>query len=402
MATIQKRLRFQATVRSDGAVIGTRSFGRESQARVWAGQRLEVAGAQPGQLEKEVSSAVRQRTSYRVMVRLRGYPAQYCTFKRLTDARRWGQETEAAIREGRHFKTSEAKRHTLGELVERYSSNVLSRKSGVKRRDQERHLAWWKEEIGSHSLIDVTPALISEKRDQLAASDTVRGQRSPATVNRYLGSLSHAFTIAVREWEWLERNPVRRVSRLKEPRGRVRFLSDAERRDLLSVCKESEDRRLYPLVVLALSTGARQGELLQLRWRDVDLARGAATVHDTKNGERRCLPVQGLASETLVEMRKVRRLGSDLLFAGSGGQAIFPREAWERALSESGITDFRFHDLRHSAASYLAMSGATLAEIAEVLGHKTLAMVKRYSHLTEQHTSGVVARMNERIFGSVS
>ena len=85
-----------------------------------------------------------------------------------------------------------------------------------------------------------------------------------------------------------------------------------------------------------------------------------------------------------------------LRHANPRGRAIFPRKPWEEALSAAEIEDFRFHDLRHSAASYLAMSGATLAEIAEVLGHKTLAMVKRYSHLTEQHTSKVVARMNER------
>ena len=93
-----------------------------------------------------------------------------------------------------------------------------------------------------------------------------------------------------------------------------------------------------------------------------------------------------------------RRVDTGLVFPSEAGLPKFPQRQWEEALRAAQIEDFRFHDLRHSAASYLAMSGATLAEIAEVLGHKTLAMVKRYSHLTEQHTSMVVARMTAKFF----
>ena len=151
-----------------------------------------------------------------------------------------------------------------------------------------------------------------------------------------------------------------------------------------------------------MSTGARQGELLGLRWPDVDLGRGLAFLHETKNNERRALPITGLAASILRETKRVRRVDTDLVFPSRTGKPKFPQRAWNEALSAAQITDFRFHDLRHSAASYLAMNGATLMEIADVLGHKTLAMVKRYSHLTEQHTSQVVARMNEAIFGEVS
>ena len=339
--------------------------------------------------------------SYHSQVRLRGYPPQTATFARKTDAALWVQQTEAAIREGRHFKTSEAKRHTVSELIDRYRREVLSGKPERKRRDQERHLDWWAAQIGTHRLSDLSPALIAEHREKLRSGMTVRKRRrAPGTVNRYLTSLSHALTVAVREWGWVADNPVRKVAKLKEPRGRVRFLSDEERDRLLTACSDSADPQLYPLVVLALSTGARRGELLGLRWPDVDLRRGVAVLHETKNDERRALPLAGLALELLQEQAGVRRIDSDLIFAGPTGRATFPRAAWEAALTAAQIEDFRFHDLRHSAASYLAMSGATLAEIAEVLGHKTLAMVKRYSHLTEQHTSAVVARMNERIFGS--
>lgn len=116
----------------------------------------------------------------------------------------------------------------------------------------------------------MTPALISEQRAHLAKGTTVRHKkRSPATVNRYLISLSHVFTMAVREWGWMEQNPVQRVSKLKEPRGRVRFLSDEERDRLIKACRGSSDARLLPLVILAISTGARRGELVGLRPRNL-------------------------------------------------------------------------------------------------------------------------------------
>jgi integrase len=148
------------------------------------------------------------------------------------------------------------------------------------------------------------------------------------------------------------------------------------------------------LVVAALSTGARAGELLDLEWRDVDLKAGYAIAHDTKNGEDRRLYLAAKALDEFRTLQKVRSLHDPRVFGGYGY-----RRSWEKALEAAEIENFRFHDLRHTAASNLAMNGATLAEIAEVLGHKTLAMVQRYAHLSESHVSGVVARMNEKVFG---
>jgi len=340
------------------------------------------------------------KKSYRVKVRLKGHPVQSATFERLTDARKWAQLTEAAIKEGRHFKTTEAKRHTLAELIDRYTRDVLPAKRDGDH--QARQLQWWKEQLGALALADVTPALLAEYRDKLANGVTVRHQqRSPATVNRYLAALSHALTLAVKEYGWIETNPLSRVSKPKESRGRVRFLADDERERLLKACRESSNADLYTAVVLSLSTGARQQEIMSLRWPQVDLATGLIRLEHTKNGERRALPLAGHAASLVKERAKVRRIDTDLLFPSrvDPSKPIDLRTPWETALKQAGIDDFRWHDLRHSAASYLAMNGATLAEIAEVLGHKTLSMVKRYAHLSEQHTAAVVARMNERIFG---
>jgi integrase len=337
---------------------------------------------------------------YRVKVRLKGFPTQTATFKRLTDARRWAQQTESSIQEGRHFKTTEAKKHTLADAITRYIEQVLSRKP-KSTYDQSIQLAWWRDAIGSHTLANVTPALVAQQRDKLANGITVRHtKRSEATVNRYMAVLSHLFTVAVKEWGWLQENPLAKVTKLKESRGRVRFLSDEERERLLKVCRASASAYLYPVVVLCLSTGARKMEILGLRWENVDLDRGVITLHETKNGERRILPLTGYALDLIKKQSKVRLLGTSLLFPSKDlTKPVALRTPWENAVKKACIEDFRFHDLRHSAASYLAMNGATLTEIGAVLGHKTPEMVKRYAHLSEAHTTDVVARMNEKIFG---
>jgi integrase len=340
-------------------------------------------------------------TNYRVKIRLKGFPIQSATFERITDARKWAQQTESAIREGRHFKTTEGKRHTLAELIDRYIRSVLPHKP-KSAYDQTRQLKWWSTEIGSHALSDVTPSLIAQYRDKLADGITHHGKpRAPATVNRYMAALSIVFTTAVKEWGWVDDTPMRKVTKPKESRGRVRFLSDDERPRLLKACKESSNPSLYPVVVLALSTGMRQGEIMRLTWDDVDLNRGRAVLHETKNDERRAVAITGHALEQLKELSKVRRIDSNLLFPSKGNRRkpINLRAPWEAALKRADVKDFRFHDLRHSAASYLVMNGASLAEIAEVLGHKTLQMVKRYSHLSEGHTASVVKSMNQKIFG---
>jgi integrase len=288
-------------------------------------------------------------------------------------------------------------------LVDRYVKDVLPKKP-KQAPAQRPQLERWKAEIGSYALADITPALIVECRDKLSSEPTPRGeQRSPATVVRYMAALSHAFTIAVNEWQWLEDSPMRKVKKPKEARGRVRFLDDDERQRLLTACQASSNKQLYLCVILALSSGMRQGELMGLKWQDVNLKDGFIILHETKNGERRRVPLSGLALSLLQEHAKLRRLDTNLLFPGTihKDKPIDLRKPFETALKAAGINDFHWHDLRHCTASYLAMNGASLAEIAEVLGHKTLQMVKRYAHLSDGHVSNVVASMNAKIFGGV-
>ncbi|MBF0455564.1 MAG: site-specific integrase [Magnetococcales bacterium] len=340
------------------------------------------------------------KVSYRVQVRLKGFPVQRATFERKTDAKKWATQTEAAIREGRHFKTTEAKRHTLADMVDRYIQEVLPSKPKSSY-NYTIFLNWWKNELGDRVLADITPPLISEYRDKLASGVTQYGKpRGPATVNRYLGALSTAFTTATNEWQWLDDSPMRKVAKQKEPRGRVRYLDEEERSRLLKACRVSWTPFLLPVVLVALSSGCRKTEIMNLRWGDVDIEKGRITLLETKNGEIRVVPLVGPAQEEMKRLSKVRRIDSDFCFPRTDGKKPLDiRKAWEAAIKLAEVENFHFHDLRHSCASYLAMSGASLAEIAEVLGHKTLSMVRRYAHLSEAHTAGVVERMNQKIFG---
>ena len=341
-------------------------------------------------IEKRVTTA---GTTYRVKVRLQGFAPETATFERLTDAKAWAAKTESDMKAGRHF--GEVKRHTFGELADEYAPHAKDAK----------RLAYWREAFGPDRLDTITPARISKERDKLLSGttnkkDATTGEllkRTGATVNRYLAALSSCLAYGVKELQWLERNPMERIRRPAENKGRVRFLSDDERVRLLEACRHHSD--LYLAVVLSLTTGARQGEIMGLRFVQIDFARQVITLHDTKNGDRRALPLVGEAFTLLQERAKVRKLKDDRVFppVKEKAEQRSLREAWERALEAANIQDFHWHDLRHTAASYLAMSGVSLVEIAKVLGHRTLAMVARYAHLSDGHIVATGEKLAARL-----
>lgn len=158
---------------------------------------------------------------------------------------------------------------------------------------------------------------------------------------------------------------------------------------------------MFTIVTLALSTGMRKGEILGLKWENIDLHDRRVTLVRTKNGEMRVVPLVGKACDHIRDLYlKLEPEGQDLVFSSPNNptQSISIRTAWETAVRRAQVENFRFHDLHHSTASYLAMNGASLLEIAEILGHKTLQMVKRYSHLSEDHKATVLEKMNSKVW----
>jgi len=335
-------------------------------------------------------------TTYRARIRKRGYPEYSETFPRKTDAEQWAKQVEADLARGRYLPSNDARRRTFGEMIDRYVKEVLPHKARNRTADKMTgQLEWWKAELGPYALVAINPATISDCKARLLAGQTRYGTpRTPQTANRYLAVLSAVYKVAVREWHWLESNPVSNVARGAESQGRVRWLDDAERAALLGACEKNNNPDLLAVVLFAISTGARAGEIYGLCWPSVSLKDGRVVFERTKNSERRAVPIAGRCLELLTVRSKIRRLDTDLVFPVSR-RAI--EHAFRDAVRTAKIEDFRFHDLRHSAASYLAQSGATTAEIAAVLGHKTLAMVKRYSHLGDLATVGAVTRMVRKV-----
>jgi integrase len=365
--------------------------------------QLRAQGSAPmGTIKERITT--RGKHLYDAEVRHKGMPISYKTFDRRTDARAWINDLESDMRHGRHLQQAEAQRHTLANAIDRFVAEELPKKPRYCI-DQRREVIWFKDQVGSKTLAEVTPALLNELKGKFLQVETrFKRPRRPQTWNRYLSSISCVFEMCAREWLWLDSNPVRKVKREREAPGRVRFLSDDERIRLLEACKNSRSPNLYPLVVLTLSTGMRRGEVLKLTWEQVDLSKGVIILTHTKNNDHRRVPVKAQALLLLRNHAKVRRIDTDFVFPGANtartGKPFHLDKPWYQALKAASITEFRFHDLRHSTGSYLAMNSATMIEIAEVLGHRTLQMVKRYSHLSESHTANVVESMNQKIFGN--
>jgi integrase len=343
--------------------------------------------------------------TYRVQIRRKGYPTLSQSFDTRKDAAQWAREHDRDARLAEAFADARGRNKTLSELIDRYMLEYSGRDFTRLSR-----LAWWRKNVGDTKLPNVTPDAVADALDDLRAGkaiQSIRGggkptqrKRSEATINRYHAALSAVYQHALKKrWGWVKRNPCREVERGPDSRQRDRWLNEDERKRLLEACRKSEWLGLYPLVLLALSTGARKGELLGLRWREVDIPNGHAFLRDAKNSEPRVLPLVKPVREALKEYAKVRHIGSDLLFpsATDPEKPLHFEKYWYPALKQAQVTDFRFHDLRHSCASYLAMNGASAVEIADVLGHKTLQMVKRYSHLATEHKANLLERVTGKM-----
>ena len=370
--------------------------------------------------------------SYHVQVRIKGFPPQTKTFPNKTMAKDWAAMVQTELKAGRYLPRVVAERHTVADLIERYRKEILPLKAEKFIRDQTVHLDWWEAKLGRYNLAELNTNLIAQARGTLSTESIGKTRvkvqtkdaagkavtttvvkdrvRAPATVVRYMAALSHALNTAVTEWGWLEKSPMVGVKKPKVDNERRSFLSDEEIQRVLTAAKESENRFLHTIVLLALSTGMRQSEIMTLRWRNVLVEDGAdmglLVMEKTKNGDARTAPLAEDAFTAVMTLRdKAIKNNAGRVPAG---QLLFPsdtvdnkpveiRKAWETCRKRAGLDDFRFHDLRHTAGSLLAMSGASTREIAEVLGHKTMAMAKRYSHLTQKHLGSVVAAMNQRL-----
>jgi integrase len=220
--------------------------------------------------------------------------------------------------------------------------------------------------------------ITSEDVEKFKAERIKEGKKgiTPATVNRSLAWLKSMFNRAI-EWKKVKDNPVCKVKLFKENNQRLRYLEKEEITKLLDNCFE----HLRPIVIVALHTGMRKGEILNLKWRDVDFKRDIIYLYNTKNGERREVPMNDLVKKTLITVRK--HPNSPYIFCNKKGKPYGDiKKSFFTACENTGIMNFHFHDLRHTFASHLAMRSVDLNRIRKLLGHKTLQMTFRYAHLS--------------------
>jgi integrase len=316
---------------------------------------------------------------YRVLIRKKGFKSITKVFssKRMAIqfANRVESSNEALLAFGGENKT----KHSLGDVVQDYLAREYKGKDYKK---QSTRLSFWVKSIDVKPISDISISDVSEAMLRLPNG------LSNATINRYKSALSVVFNYACRQYN-LTSNPVGLIPSKPEDNHRVRYLSTLEKNRLLQACGVAAWSKLYLLVLMAITTGARRGELLGLRWNDIDFERQTAYVKTTKNGQPKVLP---LTNDVVNELTRFRQQDSSLIFNSEvkSDKAFCFNKQWKKALNEAEVDNFRFHDLRHTTASYLAMSGASLLEMADVLGHKQIQMTKRYAHLCIDHKQRLI------------
>ena len=335
-----------------------------------------------------------EHIGWKVSVRKKGFPAQYRTFRTRAEAQEWATVIESEMVRGVWRDRSEAERTTLKDCLDRYAKEIIPQKKGG---DREMGFLrqWQRRPIAVRFMASI------EGHDVAAAIKEMEAEgKAPKTINLHLGVLRHLFNVARKEWRMASlANPVELVRKPKLPQGRNRRLVDDEEERLLAACADSRNPWLRPIVVFAIETAMRAGEIVEtwkqdpsgaldadgkhlqikvsvgLQWSDVDLKKRTAHLPKTKNGDARTVPLSSRAVAVLETLPH----NLDGRVFGTTYEGI--HQSYVRVCKRAGIEDLRFHDLRHEATSRLFEKGLNPMQVAAITGHKTLQMLKRYTHL---------------------
>lgn len=311
------------------------------------------------------------RGRWQAQVRRKGLKPRTKSFDTKADAEKWARNLETELDRGGGFiDTRLAEKMTLRELLERYLTEITPHKRSAQT-ETYRIRAMMKHEIAYRTLAMLSStdfALYRDERLKVVATSTILKE---------LNTLAHTIDIGRKEWGvHLMQNPCRMIRRPSPPRGRERRLEDGEEQKLLDAADTGRNPYMRSLLIIALETAMRQGEILSLQWKDIDFTRRIAHLDMTKNGESRDIPLSTIALKTLRELQSCDQKARIFPLTKS---AVL--QAWEHLRERAGMSDFRFHDLRHEAISRLLEKGLNVIETATISGHKELRMLQRYSHL---------------------
>lgn len=322
---------------------------------------------------------------WKAVIRRSGWPTTSKTWRTKRDAEDWARGVEDEMRRGQFIDRSVAEKLTVEKALDRYIKEVVPTKKATTQRNNKSQAKRLRGFFKGYSLAAVGADLVASFRDKRLIDEGM----APNTVRLELALLSHLFETAVKEWRiGLVVNPVRAIRWPSPGAGRDRRLLSSEQKKLLKACDAYSNPMMGWMVRLALYTGMRAGEMQRLRLKDIDLKRRVATLRDTKNSETRSVPLLPEAATVLKQAieNPVRPEDTDLVFFGEPGRDGLRRgyeykPSWRRIKTEVGMADLRFHDLRHEAISRFVEMGLGDQEVAAISGHRSMQMLRRYTHL---------------------
>lgn len=322
--------------------------------------------------------------SWKAVIRKTGWPAKTKTFRVKRDATDWARRVEDEMVRGVFVDRASSHRYTLDAALDRYLAEVTPTKKPSTIRTEKGRAKILKKYLGKYSLTTLTPERIGAYRDERTGEG-----KSATSVRLELALLSHLYTTAIREWRLgLVGNPVSMIRKPAPAPGRNRRLKPSEEKHLLKACDKHSNPMLGWIVRLAIQTGMRQGEIETLTVDQVNLEQRVVELTETKNGSVRTVPLTKIAVGVLREAieNPVRPNDTVLIFFGERGRDGKRRPytfklAWFTALRNAKVKNLRFHDLRHEAVSRLVEAGLNDQEVAAISGHKSMQMLKRYTHL---------------------
>jgi integrase len=322
----------------------------------------------------------RRGDSWQAQIRRAGHSPLTRTFSRKDDAQRWARSTECDLdRAPRRDEREDGRSPTLGELLKRYEREVTpSKRSNDRELDKIRVISRYP--ITSIKVHDLKPRDASRYRDERL------DQVSPATVRRELAIIKHCVEIAIREWGIpVAVNPIKGVKIPNSDNARSRRLNKEEMARFMKALSSARAWYVKPIVIFALETGMRRGEILAMRQRDFRAGSNLLHIPRTKNGHARTIPLTKSAISAISFSAE-----PEVIFPVTIGSL---RQSWLRLLRKAHITDFRFHDLRHEALSRYAEYGLSMAELSLISGHKTAQMLLRYTHIRPENVAAKIARL---------
>jgi len=331
---------------------------------------------------------------WRAMIRRKGHPNQSRTFDLKSDALIWARSIENKMDRGVFLSRDEVESTTLGECLKRYVREVSSQKLGAEQEAMKAKV------IHHHSISDMYIGVVNGSDIAKYRDDRLRQGKAPSTVVKEMALLSHMFNVARREWgmEALS-NPVQQVSKPRVSNKRDRRLSGEEEKRLMAACSlgfHNANPWLRPLIILAIETAMRKGELLALRWTDVKFDQNKVISKNKDPKGVNLLREVPLSPRAIVVLKNIPTSLNGMVFptsdnaiklafnraCGRACEHVFDHKPGTlKACQCTGILNFRFHDLRHEATSRFFEKGLNPMQVAAITGHKTLQMLKRYTHL---------------------